>query len=246
MKRLPKDIPLPPTNQPLFVKTKVLIEILKEKIDSIFNMKFKKRKNFLNTKDIFKIYFLSRKGDIFLVGDFKSPGNILVPGAFTHTALYLGKNRIIHSMVNLDNTKQGVRYSTLKDYVRTYDSFAILRLPQTIKHKHKIIKNVIKYAKLQLGKPYESYFKEDKKNFFCTELVNEAYRSAGYNTKLKSIKPFRTTIEKMQKNVFNVTHWLRPIEFMHSNFRIVFLSHNLAYNGKEILIRKDKLAENIK
>jgi|GEM_PF-5845745 len=241
-----KNIPLPPTEQPLVIKAKTVLETIKEKIYSFLHIPYKKRSNLLSKKDIFKIYILARKGDIFLVGDFKSPGNILVPGAFTHTAFYLGKKNIIHSTINVDNKKQGVQYSTLKEFVRTYDTFAILRLPRNIKNRHKIIKNAIEYAKLQLGKPYKSYFRGEKSHFFCTQLVNKAYEFAGYNTKIKSIKPFRTTADKIEKNILNVTHWLKPIEFMHSNFRIVFLSHNLAYNGKEILIRKDKLPKDIR
>ena len=241
MKRLPKDIPLPPTESPTLTKIRIITKIIKEKIILFFTkIGIHRRYNLLITKDIIKTYLKLRRGDIILTGNFNTPVNLIIPGALTHAALYLGRGKIIHSI------RTGVEYSSVKKLLKQSDTIVILRLPRNTKRKHRLIKNAIIYAKQQLGKPYENFFKEDKKHFFCTELVNESYKYAGYNTKLKSIKPFRTKIEKMQKNILDITHWLKPIEFMHSNFRIIFLSHNLSYNGKEILIRADKLPHNLR
>ncbi len=240
MKRLPKNIPLPPTESPTITKLHILQKIINEKILSSFTkIGIHHRHNLLTTTEILKTYLKLRKGDILLTGNFNTPINLIVPGALTHAALYLGRGKIIHAI------RTGVEYNTVKHVLKQSDTIVILRLPQNIKNKHRIIKKTIQYAKQQLGKPYENFFKEDKSHFFCTELVNEAYKYAGHNTKLKSIKPFRTTIEKMEKNILDVTHWLKPIEFLNSNFRIIYHSRNLAYNGKEILIRADRIQQKL-
>ncbi len=238
--RLPQDIPLPPTTRPIIIKFKLIVTtiyttLIEKATILLEKVKYRKRTNLLNKKDILKIYLNIRKGDIILAGNLKSPTNFLIPGSLTHAGLYSGHQKVIHAIGN------GVESTSLQKILKTYDTLAILRLPKKIPHRRHLIKKAIRYAKLQLGLPYESFFHHHPKHFFCTELVNKAYHHAGYRTGLHNLKPFRTSIEKVEKEFIEVTHWLKPIEFLHGNFRLVFLSHNLAYNGKEILIRTDKI-----
>ena len=228
------------TEEPLHTKIKVLLSLFWERAEAFFiKIKLHRRKNLLSTFDIFKAYLKLRKGDVVLTGNFKSPKNMIIPGALSHASLYIGRGKIIQAIWT------GVEYNSVRHLLKESDTLVILRLPRRTKHKRQIIKLAITYAKQQLGKPYENFFREDKKQFFCTELVNESFKNAGYKTKLQSIKPFRTSFDKISKHILDVTHWLTPIEFLNGNFRIVFLSHNLMYNGKEILIRADTLPKNL-
>ncbi len=232
------NIPLPPTQRPIITKIKLITTTLLQNIPLFWEkIKYHKRRNLLSKKDIFKIYLKIRKGDIILAGNLKSPTNLLIAGAVTHAALYLGRGKIIHAIGS------GVEYTKLRHFVKTYDTIALLRLPKKIPQRRHIIKNAIHYAKQQLGQPYDNFFQRESKHFFCTGLVNTSFQKAGYKTGLENIKPFRSTLSKIEKEFLIVDHWLKPAEFVYGNFSIIFISHNLAYNGKEILIRADALTK---
>lgn len=222
------------SSSPTLTKIKLILKrYFNEAIELLQKIKYHKRTNLLSKKDIFKIWLKIRKGDIILVGNLKEEIDILIPGPLTHSAIYLGHTRVISA------TWPCVKTSSLRSFLRRYDTFVILRLPKDIPHKHRIIKQVIKFAKLQLGKPYESFGQAKKEHFFCTELVNDAYHHAGYKTGLRSIRQFTTTADKIEKNITHVRHWLTPIEFIKGNFRIIFLSHNLFVEKKEFKLKEE-------
>jgi len=222
------------SSSPIFTKIKLILKrYLSETIELFQKIKYKKRTNLLSKKDIFKIWIKIRKGDIILVGNLKEEIDILIPGPLTHIAMYLGHTKLISA------TWPCVKIASLRSFLKKYDTFVILRLPKKIPHSHRIIKQAIKFAKLQVGKPYESFGQAKKEHFFCTELVNDAYHHAGYKTGLKSIKPFRTTTDKIEKNITHVRHWLTPIEFIKGNFQIIFISHNLFVEKKEFKLKEE-------
>lgn len=179
------------------------------------------RKNFLKHSDLIKARLKLKRGDIVLVGDLKAASSMFITGAVTHSALYLGRKKFIHAVAD------GVTYTTLHHMFTEYDTMVILRLPKRTKGKRKIIKEAIKFAKNQLGKPYDFDFSPGEKKFFCTELVNSAYRHAGHKTKLSNFGKFRTFAEKIEKHIVTAHKALKPEHFVKGNFRVMFLSHNL-------------------
>ncbi len=179
------------------------------------------RKNFLNHGDLIKARLMLRRGDVILAGDLKEASSFFIKGAVTHSALYLGRKKFIHAIAD------GVSYTTLHHLFTEYDTLVILRLPKKIEGRRKIIKNAIKFAKKQLGVPYDFDFSPGEKKFFCTELVNSAYRHAGHKTKLSNFGKFRTFAEKIEKHIVTAPKALKPEHFVKGNFRVVFLSHNL-------------------
>ncbi len=187
-----------------------------------------KRKNLLSRRDIIKARLLLRKGDILLLGNLKETSKFLFKQPLTHVALYLGRKRCIHVLGD------GVQYGSLHHVFQGYDTLVILRVPKSFRGRRKIIKKAINYAKEQFGKPYDYDFKKGSKCFFCTELVNEAYRKAGYQTKLKSLMKPKYLIER----VSNVVNALKPSDFLKGNFEIIFLSHNLKIRKQVILLKK--------
>jgi len=102
----------------------------------------------------------------------------------------------------------------------------ILRSKKTNK---KQIKEAIKYAESQLGRPFDFEFKykRNAKRFYCTELLYCSLTHAG----------IKTDLLKNKKSTLKI---LRPINFVNNNFKIVFKSHNLEVkNAKVKLIEKN-------
>jgi len=111
----------------------------------------------------------------------------------------------------------------------------ILRLPHSIRKRRRIIKDAIKYAKTQLGKPYDFEFTRGIDKIFCTELINESFKHAGHDTKLKTFNRANSFEERILKLITSASLALRPEQFLESNFDIVFLSHNLKIKKKLVL-----------
>ncbi len=189
------------------------------------------RKNLLTLKDLFRVRLKLRKGDIILAGNLRQTSSLLISGSVTHSAVYVKHRRFIHAIAS------GVEYTSLDHIYHTYDTLAILRLPK-ISNRRRIIRTAIKYAKSQLGKPYDFEFNKSESAYFCTKLVNDCFLHAGYDTKLKSIKPTRGLGSKILSKVTTAHKALLPKEFIKGNFEVVFLSHNLAIKNRKLIYKE--------
>jgi hypothetical protein len=186
------------------------------------------RKNELTHKDLIKARLSLKRGDIILTGNLRTLLHSLIQEPVTHSSLYVGNLRFIHSMA------EGVQYISLYKLFTDYDTLVILRLPKTVKKKKKIIRKTLKFAKTQFGKPYDFDFKQSPHSFFCTQLVNEAFKHAGYNTGLLSIKMSKKIPKKLKKHINGVVDALSPVDFLNGKFEVVYLSHNLEYKNKKL------------
>ncbi len=191
------------------------------------------RKNFLNNKDFIRAKLILKKGDIALLGNLREASSLFISGPVTHAALYVGHKKFIHAITD------GVQYSTLHHFFTEYDTLIIMRLPKKVKNRKRKIREAIKNAKLQIGKPYDFDFNGKSDKFFCTELVNYVYTKAKHDTKLKTVGKFRKSKQKIIKKWISATRALHPVKFVEEgNFRTVYLSHNLGvrrslyYKGK--------------
>ena len=184
------------------------------------------RKNLLSHQDLLKARIILRKGDIALLGNLRETSALFIKGKVTHTTLYLGHRQFIHAIGD------GVEYVSLHHLFTEYDTVVILRLPKSTKWRKATIKKAILYAREQLGKPYDFDFKRGIDKIFCTELINESYRHAGHDTKLRTFTRVKSFEDKIKRFISNATMALRPEQFMESNFDIVFLSHNLKVKKK--------------
>jgi cell wall-associated NlpC family hydrolase len=186
------------------------------------------RTNKLTHSDIIKAKFKLRKGDVILAGDLKT----ILPSFFgepvTHSALYLGGRKFIHSIT------RGVQYTSLHHILTAYDTLAILRIPR-IRKRRSIIKKALTYARTQYGKPYNFDFSRGPKSFFCTELVNEAFKHAGFHTGMQSVRRQRKIIKKLEEHFTHAVDALLPGNFLKSKFTLVFLSHNLKYTNNKLV-----------
>ena len=188
------------------------------------------RKNELTRKDLIKARLFLKRGDVILTGNLRTVLHSLIQEPVTHTSLYIGQDKFIHSMA------EGVQFISLYKLFTDYDTLVILRLPKTVKKRNKIITQTIRFTKIQFGKPYDFEFNPGPQSFFCTQLINEAFKHAGYKTGLSSIKySNKTPIKEHINGVFGA---LSPVDFLKGKFDVVYLSHNLEYKNKKLIYLK--------
>jgi hypothetical protein len=187
------------------------------------------RTNQLSSQDLFKANLILKKGDVLLAGNLKTLLHKIIREPVTHSGLYIGNKKFIHSRGN------GVQLITLDQIFMEYDTLIIMRVPSNLKNKKKIIKKAINFAISQNGKPYNFDFKAGSRSFFCTQLVNNSYKYAGFNSGLKSIKRSNKAIKKLKENFIGAVDALHPINFLKSKFCLVYLSHNLKFDKNKIV-----------
>ena len=119
---------------------------------------------------------LIKKGDIVLVGDFKPLSGLFMGKYFTHSLLYIGSNKCIHAGVTT-----GVRKILFKKIFKQYDTCMILR-PNIKNYYNQVIEEAIEFAQRQIGKPFDFFLEDNDDSYFCTNLINCSFSSAGFDT----------------------------------------------------------------
>lgn len=182
------------------------------------NIRIHKRMNFLTEQDRKNLMSTVEPGDIIAVGNLRKLYSVVLRNPLTHTILYAGKNRFIHA------TGNGVEFTTEEHIFKKYDTLAVFRMPNETKN---VTSSVIAYALDQIGKPYNFGFKESEERYFCTQLINDAYRTSGYETGLKTRDGGRIKIP------------LRPADFLKGNFSLVLTSENLKHIDNTLLFTQN-------
>lgn len=106
-------------------------------------------------------------GAIFLTAMRGTATNLVIPGFWTHVAMYVGNQEITEAVVH-----PGVRRSTLPDLLTTKD-YAILLWPRFADRMQ--MATAAEWAKRQEGKPYDREMASDLKAFSRSELGGDAY-----------------------------------------------------------------------
>jgi hypothetical protein len=185
------------------------------------------RENLLSKKDISNTRKKLKKGDIILSGNFRTAFGKLLREPVTHASVYVGRNKVIQA-----RGIEGVIYEKLKPFLKRYDSLAILRIPKKTKRRRKTIKITIKELKKELKKPFDFEFKKGEESYFCSKLVNESFKKAKYDTKVKTFK--------RSKSLIKTKKIIHPQDFVKGNFEIIFLSHNLKLVKKQLKLIPEK------
>jgi len=145
-----------------------------------------------------------------LVGDFKTMSGLFMGKYFTHSIIYIGKGKCIHA------NGKGVQKILLKKIFKVYDTLTILR-PETDLDYDKKIDRCIKFAKKQVGKPYDYFLKNSENKFYCTNLVNLSFKKGGFDTGLNTLKEFYWLPNRLKKI-------LRADNFLQAKFRVIYSS----------------------
>ncbi len=118
--------------------------------------------------DMRQVLNIIKPGDVLLRRYSHYIGSITIPGYFSHVALYVGDDKVIHML------GCGVVTEDILTFLRC-DDVAILRMK---KPDTKVIKKAIKKAKEYLDSsiPYDYNFEtDDSSKMYCTEMVDAAY-----------------------------------------------------------------------
>ena len=177
------------------------------------------RKNNLTPQDYKNSLKIIQKGDVLLLGNHRRASGLFIRGSVTHASLYTGGGRVIHAI------SDGVVREKFRNFFSEYDTLAILR-PKIKKGKKTFVKKAVSYARKQVGKPFDFFFASEQEDFFCSQLVNDAYQYAEFQTGLANHKKAQNIINKKIK-LLEVNRALHPKEFFNGNFDTIFLSESL-------------------
>lgn len=157
-----------------------------------------------------------RKGDIVLAGRLDTLSHICIGGLLTHSLLYIGNKKFIHSKFS------GVEEKSI-NLLNEYDTVLVLR------HKDmnsKKAKKIIDFAKKQINKPYDYDFEPDQDEFYCTELIYYAFLKANIDLKPKTEGEHESLLSKLQSKEI-----IHPLDYIRPDMDIVFKSHNITYKN---------------
>lgn len=111
----------------------------------------------LTGKQIEEIITLVQPGDIIGRTFDLYLDNWLIPGDLDHSSIYIGDNKIIHSVAPC------VEEINIIDFLRGADYAGVLR--------PNYLGSIVERAKSALGKPYDFMFSKDESEFYCHELT---------------------------------------------------------------------------
>jgi hypothetical protein len=169
------------------------------------------RNNWLTKADLRGAYKVLKKGDVVLVGGLRELSKIFIDDIFTHVMIYVGGRRFVNSVGD------GVEIDSLHAVFCQYDDMVVLRHKDFArKNGDKKRKAFVKAGLAQVGRPYDFEFAGKKESFYCVQFVNYAASCAG-------IKILQFDNPK--------THILYPRNVLNKYFDVVFVSHNLKFDG---------------
>lgn len=140
-----------------------------------------------------EILNLIQPGDILLRRYSHYVGSLMVPGHFSHAAIYVGDNNIIHML------GEGITQEDILIFLRC-DDIAILR-PKTPELIQRVIQSAKMYFEQKIKYDYNFDTKSNKK-FYCTEFVDKCVD----NIVSKSLKKRKTTMpdDFLNETLFNI------------------------------------------
>lgn len=197
------------------------------------------RKNLLSEEDIKTAKKTLKKGDILLLGNLRTIFSSILNDPVTHSALCMNNAKdVVHSIA------KGTVVDSLQTILTTYDTIVILRIPKQTPHKKKCITHAIRFAKKRIGQPYNFYFEEKETCLFCSALINKSYLQAGYETGVKTFESEMELMNLVKIKIPDFVNAIRPVNFINSNFEVVFHSHNIEI--KDGKVRFLEFRKNIK
>lgn len=125
--------------------------------DSHYRMKGEDVRDILNSL---------QKGDVLLRRYDHYLGGMLTPGYFTHAAIYVGDNRVIHML------GEGICSEDILTFCRC-DHVAVLRHVGAHYPRYQAVKKA--FAFLEKHVQYDYEFESEDEEFYCTEFVWECY-----------------------------------------------------------------------
>jgi hypothetical protein len=172
--------------------------------------------NWLTTKDFHHMKKNLKVGDLILVGSLRTMSSLIITGPLTHSLLYLGKNRCIHSVGD------GVSTISLSDMFKKYDTLSVLRYRDGSRFlKREQFEEMSVYAYSKIGTPYDFTFGGEEDCFTCAAFIKASFEHAGLK------------VELPDEQAYLGVQTIHPMDFIQGPFYVVSSSHNLIHeNGK--------------
>lgn len=111
------------------------------------------------------------------------PGDVILcgnDGSFIHGALYVGDGKVVHALAtqpDMMNAFRGVVEESWETYTRRSERDTVVVLRSQLSSSD--VQRVIRYARAQLNKGYDSLFlNSSDERFYCIELVFKALKQA--------------------------------------------------------------------
>jgi len=203
-------------------RSSIFQKMLSQVVFIILVTKITNRKNHLKKEDYENAKEIVHLGDLVLVGGFRTVSGFFMGKTFTHSLLYIGNGECVHADAD------GVDTITFAELFLAYDTMLILR-PKIKHNREEIIRKAIAFAKSQIGKPYDFYLEHRRDRYFCTQLINVAFKQAGFDTGVG----IKTKIKKHFLRIFwRIKRVVKAGDFLRGNFSIVFISKNLRRRSK--------------
>lgn len=169
------------------------------------------RENLLTDADLRRAAAVMEKGDIILVGALRRLSSMVIGTPVTHAILYVGYRTFVHSIPD------GVVEASLHQVFTEYDTIVVLRAKSS---DYKKIGLATASVVKEIGKPFDFEYKDDQAKFYCSELINYAYKEANISTCIDST-------EKL----------IHPKRFINPCFDVIYTSHNIEIRDNEITLK---------
>ena len=136
-----------------------------------------------------KVLDLVKPGDVFLRKYDHYLGSVLIKGFWSHAAIYVGNNQVIHMLGD------GITQEDILTFMRC-DHIAILRCRDTTltlipiaieKARNQMVRNFLPAGSRQVA--YDYNFEEGDEKFYCTEFVSFCYGYPKFEQAGKIILP---------------------------------------------------------
>ena len=115
-------------------------------------------------EDMRRVLDCVQEGDVLIRRYSHKLGSVFIPGHFSHAALYVGNNKIIHSIGS------GVQEDDILHFCRC-DSISILRVPNiNVSEISIIIKKAVAMKNNHVK--YDFDFRKGNDTYYCTEFID--------------------------------------------------------------------------
>lgn len=163
----------------------------------------------LTVDDAQRVAEVAMPGDLVLAGSYRRVLGRLAGGAVTHGFICTAPDTLVHAAAD------GIERTSTALLHEEYDTVAVCR-PRGLNQEH--IERLVKYIDHRIGQPFDFFFAPGEEAFFCTELIDTAYRAAGFEFVFDNLPP---------RSFRSQAH--RTPDYLYANVDSVYTSRTLKF-----------------
>jgi len=155
-------------------------------------------------EDVRNILTIIRPGDILLRRYDHYISGLMIPGYFTHAAIYTDNNKIVHMLGD------GINEQDILTFCRC-DEIAIIRCSD-IDTRHYAIEKADTYYNQNIKYDFDFDF-SDSTRFSCTEFIDEIYQHPNFNKKLRKGYIMPDDFLTLDRDVYDIVYQKKQGKF---------------------------------